>query len=55
MGITNRYLIITTQERYNETNFSEVDHVAEQCHTIDDDDDDDHHHHHHHDYISQLT
>jgi len=40
MGITNRYLIITTQELYNETNFSEADHVAEQRHTIDDDDDD---------------
>jgi len=33
MGITNRYLIITTQELYDETNFSEADHEAEQCHT----------------------
>jgi len=54
MGITNRCLIITTQELYNGTNFSEADYVAEHCHTTDDDDDyddddDDH------DYISQLT
>jgi hypothetical protein len=34
MGITNRYLIITIQELYIETNFFEADHEAEQCHTI---------------------